>query len=838
MSRPTVRTRGRHRAARKPGPALAVFAALMAVLLGAASAAAYWSSAGSGSASAATGTVAAPVDVTVPATAATDVAVSWTPGTGGTAPAGYYVTRHTGDTTVAACASSPTALLVGTNCTDTSVPDGNHTYVVTAVYASWTAPSAASSVVSVVNASQLAFTGQPSDTAAGDTIAPPVTVALQTADGTAFPSAGVPVSLAIGTNPAVGTLTGTTPVDTDAGGVATFDDLSIDEPGAGYTLIATSPGLTPATSSTFTVTVPTLLGAAQRYSVLAGTAVVNTGTTTTVSGDLGVSPGTSITGFPPGIVGGEIHAGDAAAAAAQTSLASAYAELAAREADEDVAGEVGGLTLTAGVYHSTAALAVTGTLTLDAEGNPDAVFVFQTDAAFNTAAASRIDLINGAQAANVFWVVAGAAGTGANSFLFGTILAQGAITLGASTELIGRALSRDAVTIGGATIRFTDALPPTVTIDGGASSVTKDTTPTITGTSNAPVGSPVTVTIAGQTLSTTVGAGGTWSVTATTALAAGVHDIVAKVRDPSSNGAAAFQTMTVEVNPPTVSLGTASTYSVLAGTEVVNTEATTMSGDLGISPGTSISGFPPGTYAGTLHAGDPDAAEAQGDLLAALDDASSRTPHTEIVGDLGGRTFHIGVHHAGAALAVTGTVTLDAEGNPDAVFIFQTDAAFNTAAASRVTLVNGAQAANVFWVATGAANTGANSFLSGTILAQGAITLGASTELVGRALSRDAVTLAGDTLTGITPAQPASPLNRGPLPSGVPPEEIAPIPPPPATTGPGTPETSDSSSETEPDESEPAPTDGSSEPDLPPATTETEPGPTTGDTEPDGTATP
>ncbi|MET0234548.1 MAG: ice-binding family protein, partial [Kibdelosporangium sp.] len=449
MSRSSVRTgtHGRYRAARRASPALIVFVSLMVVLLGIGPAAAYWTP--SGSMSTTTGTIAAPVQVTVPATAATDVPVSWTPGSGGVAPTGYYVTRRTGVTSVAACASSPASLIGNTNCTDTAVPDGDYSYTVTAVYRSWTARSIASAVVTVVHLSGLTFTGQPTDTLAGGTIAPPVTVALLTAEGTAYPSPGIQVTLAIGTNPAGGVLAGTTSVTTDANGVATFADLSIDALGAGYTLTATSPGLTSATSSPFTVTgspireiPPPLLGDASQYSVLSRTAVVNTGETS-VSGDLGLSPGTSITGFPPGVVGGDIHFGDAAAAAAQASLASAYAELAGRTADEQVTGELGGLILTPGVYHAVAALAVTGTLTLDAEGDPDAVFVFQTDAAFNTAAASIVNLVNGAQATNVFWVVTGAAGTGANSFLAGAILAQGAITLGASTQLIGQALSRD-----------------------------------------------------------------------------------------------------------------------------------------------------------------------------------------------------------------------------------------------------------------------------------------------------------------------------------------------------------------------------------------------------------
>jgi hypothetical protein len=241
----------------------------------------------------------------------------------------------------------------------------------------------------------------------------------------------------------------------------------------------------------------------------------------------------------------------------------------------------------------------------------------------------------------------------------------------------------------------------------------------------------------------------------TSSLAASTYDLLAKVRAPSGNGATDFQTLTVETNPPSVLLGLASTYSVLATTAVVSTGITHLSGDLGVSPANTVTGFGPaegGTLDGTIHAGDADAAAARVDLVAALDDASSRPPHTEILGDLGGRTLHAGVHHSTAALALTGTVTLDAEGDPDAVFILVTDAAFNTAADSSVVLANNARSTNVFWVAAGAAGTGASSTMAGSILARGAITLGANTTLEGQALSLGTVTLASNTLTGITPA--------------------------------------------------------------------------------------
>lgn len=373
-------------------------------------------------------------------------------------------------------------------------------------------------------------------------------------------------------------------------------------------------------------------------------------------------------------------------------------------------------------------------MTLDGDGDPNAVFVFQIDAALKTAAGSNVDLIGGARPSHVFWQVNGAAGT---------ILTADAITLGAGTQLIGRALAGGTVTMADNTIRFTSALPPVITIDGGGAAVTKDTTPTITGTTNALAGTALLVTVAGQALTATVQTDGTWSVTAP-ALSAGTYDVVASVRDPAGNVGSATESLVVEVNPNPVWLASASTFSVLAGTSVVNTGATTIGGDVGVSPSSSVGGFPPGQIAGTIHAGDDTAAQAQQSVAAAYADAAGRAPSSEFSGDLNGSIFHAGVYHSTAAMALTGTVTLDGENNPNAVFIFQVDAAANTAEGSIVNLVNGAQASHVFWVVAGAVGTGALSSFSGTIMSAGSITLGAGAQLVGRALCDGTVTMAAN----------------------------------------------------------------------------------------------
>ncbi len=227
---------------------------LLAAVVVAAPASAYWHAAGSGTGRATTATLAGPTGVTVPANSASSVSVSWTASGGSPVPTGYDVTR-TGGGTVAACGTSAIVLIAGTSCTDTAVPNGTYTYVVTAVYRSWDAASAASGTVTVASATKLAFTTQPGTVVATAVITPPVAVTVETAAGTAVPVANVSVTVAIGTNPGGGTLSGTRTALTDASGVATFGGLSIDKVGVGYTLTATSTGLASATSAAFTVSV-------------------------------------------------------------------------------------------------------------------------------------------------------------------------------------------------------------------------------------------------------------------------------------------------------------------------------------------------------------------------------------------------------------------------------------------------------------------------------------------------------------------------------------------------------------------------------------------------------
>ncbi|KJY17566.1 hypothetical protein VR43_29365, partial [Streptomyces sp. NRRL S-104] len=197
-----------------------------------------------------------------------------------------------------------------------------------------------------------------------------------------------------------------------------------------------------------------------------------------------------------------------------------------------------------------------------------------------------------------------------------------------------------------------------------------------------------------------------------------------------------------------VNLGTATNYAVLAGSTVTNTGPTVINGDLGLHPGTSVTGFPPGVVNGTQHITDAAAAQAKSDLVIAYNDAASRGPGTATPADIGGQTLAPGVYTASSTLNLTGTVTLDGQNNPEAVFIFQIPSTLITAPASVVALINGANACNVFWQVGSSATLDTNTQFKGNILALTSITLNSGAVLEGRALARNgAVTLDTNTIT-------------------------------------------------------------------------------------------
>ncbi|MDQ0868361.1 hypothetical protein QFZ70_000834 [Arthrobacter sp. V1I9] len=263
---------------------LALVVLFIATFAGASPASAYWRASGSGSTTATVATLLPPTKVSAPASSNSNVAVSWVGSAGNVVPTGYYITRITGSTVVAACGSSPASPVAETTCTDTSVPEGTHRYRVTAVHRSWTATSPVSGSVAVTSRRDLSFDSQPSATATAGAAIASFKVQLRTAFGLEVWDEGVPITVSLGANPADGTLSGTATAYTNWSGTATFSGLSINKAGAGYTLIASSPGYAGMASSSFTVVAAT----PTKLAVTAGAALTGPASSAAVLGPVTV----------------------------------------------------------------------------------------------------------------------------------------------------------------------------------------------------------------------------------------------------------------------------------------------------------------------------------------------------------------------------------------------------------------------------------------------------------------------------------------------------------------------------------------------------------------------
>lgn len=184
------------------------------------------------------------------------------------------------------------------------------------------------------------------------------------------------------------------------------------------------------------------LAGASNLAILAGSSITNTGETS-VTGNIALSPGTSIGGFPPGVLVGTLHINDLIATQAKLDLTTAYNDAAGRSSNDIVtlSGNIGGLTLTPGLYKSTSSLAISsGDLTFDAKENANAVFIIQVASSFTVTSGRQIFLSGGAKAENIYWQIGSSATFGTTSVIKGIVMAMQSITFSTGASLEGKAL--------------------------------------------------------------------------------------------------------------------------------------------------------------------------------------------------------------------------------------------------------------------------------------------------------------------------------------------------------------------------------------------------------------
>ena len=237
-----------------------------------------------------------------------------------------------------------------------------------------------------------------------------------------------------------------------------------------------------------------------------------------------------------------------------------------------------------------------------------------------------------------------------------------------------------------------------------------------------------------------------------------------------------------------VPLATADSFAVLAGAGITNTGPTTVNGDIGTFPTTSISGAGSLTINGTNHAGDAVTQQAKTDLVTAYNNAAGQGPTIPVAADLAGLTLTPGVYNSASSLGLSGALTLNGGGDPNAVFVFQAGSTLTTSSGSLISLINGAQSCNVFWQIGSSATIGTGSTFRGTIIAMQSITVTTGSTIDGRVLARNgAVTLDTDTIIRSTCAAAPAPAPTTPAPTTPAPTTPAPTTPTPTTPAPTTP---------------------------------------------------
>jgi hypothetical protein len=196
-----------------------------------------------------------------------------------------------------------------------------------------------------------------------------------------------------------------------------------------------------------------------------------------------------------------------------------------------------------------------------------------------------------------------------------------------------------------------------------------------------------------------------------------------------------------------ISLATANTYALIAGAGVTNTGPTVITGNIATSPNNTFTGQGSAIIVGDVHLNDPDAIQTKIDLRSAYDEAEALAPTGTITSNLGGQTLFPGVYNSATSINLSGNLVLDAEGEANAVFVFQAGAMLEVTGGTTVTLINGGLIRNVYWQVGGATNVAANAELIGVIMSTGTIAMAAGASIRGRLFSLDgAVTLSTNSI--------------------------------------------------------------------------------------------
>ncbi|MDP3461614.1 MAG: ice-binding family protein, partial [Bacteroidales bacterium] len=398
------------------------------------------------------------------------------------------------------------------------------------------------------------------------------------------------------------------------------------------------------------------LGVASTFVLFTSSGAVTNVGISQITGNVGSNSG-PVTGF--GNVNGQMHSGDAVTDAARFDLNIAYNSLGGQAATEFPGIALGGgQVLTPAVFGVPTISVLSGILTLDGLGDPDACFIFQMNGAFSADPGASIELVNGTQACNVFWKVEGAVTLASDVVFKGNLIVNGAISLTTDDDLEGRALSM-------------------------------------------------------------VGAVEVTTVSASTPIGCGSPILMGPLAPP---------------------LGATECFVLFTSVgAMTNTGITHVVGDIGTNNG-PLAGFDPLLVNGTIHT-PPDAATNQAasdiiNLYTALNTLSCdiELMHPAQFGN--GQILTPHVYCMDSATHLTGTIFLDAQGSPDAVFVIQINGALTTSTYSNVVLLGGAQSSNVYWKVEGAADISGYSIFRGTLVANnGAISMAYGDTLVGRALS-------------------------------------------------------------------------------------------------------